>query len=49
MCEKETYYGDLFLNLNDEVKKTSKCKGIKEWLLRQQHYLLLQQTKNVLK
>ena len=29
MCEKETYHGDLFLNLNDEVKKTSKCKEIK--------------------
>ena len=28
MCEKETYHGDLFLNLNDEVKKTSKCKEI---------------------
>ena len=34
MCEKETYHGDLFLNLNDEVKKTSKCKEIKEWLLK---------------
>ena len=30
MCKKETYHGDLFLNLNDEVKKTSKCKEIKE-------------------
>lgn len=34
MCKKGTYHGDLFLNLNDEVKKTSKCKEIKEWLLK---------------
>ena len=47
MCKKETYHGDLFLNLNDEVKKTSKCKEIKEWRLRQQQYLLLQLTKIV--
>ena len=47
MCEKETYHGDLFLNLNDEVKKTSRCKEIKEWRLRQQQYLLLQLTKIV--